>query len=474
MSEAAPALRPAVNPFKEFAERYARDPYGWVVAVFAVKPDPWQEKNLKAIGNGERRLSIRSGHGVGKSTFLAWVLLWFACTRFPYKAVVTAPTAPQLFDALWAELRAWFKKLPATWQLIFDVTTDRIALKQRPDEAFISARTSRAESPDSLQGIHSRHVLLVADEAPGVPEKVFEAAGGSMSTPGAITILAGNPTKTSGFFWRTHVLEADRWFCTRVSSTDSPRVDPAWCREIAERWGLESNNYRVRVLGEFPISDGDTYIPAGLVESAMQRAVDIDIGVPEIWGLDVARFGTDSSVLIKRRGRVVVDVPRRWTQLDLMGLTGHVMAEWRAADNHRPAVIVVDSVGLGSGVADRLRELKVPTLDMNPSETLPSNGRFVRMRDEVWDRMRTWFEGRDVAIPADDMLRDSLVIPKYGFTSDGKLRLETKSEMRSRGFHSPDDADALALTFTPAAATASATATHRWSQPLRRGLRGIV
>jgi hypothetical protein len=157
-----------------------------------------------------------------------------------------------------------------------------------------------------------------------------------------------------------------------------------------------------------------------------------------------------------------------------MGLTGAVMAEWNASHNAPPAVIVVDSVGLGSGVADRLRELNVPTLDMNPSETLPSNGRFVRMRDQVWDNMRTWFEGRNVSIPRDDLLRDSLVIPKYGFTSDGKLRLESKTEMRSRGFKSPDDADALALTFTPAAATASATMGIKWRQPLRRNLKGIV
>jgi hypothetical protein len=200
------------------------------------------------------------------------------------------------------DVRATFRLLPPAWSELFDIDSDHIKLKAAPDECFITARTSRADNPESLQGLHSGNLLLVVDEASGVSEAVFEAAGGSMSTPGAITLLAGNPTRSTGFFWRVFNLERDRWWTLRVSCTESPRVAPDFIEEIALRYGEDSNAYRVRVLGEFPIADDDTVIPAGLIDGAMGRDVPLNLALPEIWGLDVARFGSDQSVLIKRRG----------------------------------------------------------------------------------------------------------------------------------------------------------------------------
>ena len=122
------------------------------------------------------------------------------------------------------DVRATFRLLPPAWADLFDVDSDRIKLKSSPDDCFVTARTSRADNPESLQGIHSPNVMLVIDEASGVSDETFEAAGGSMSTPGAITLCCGNPTRATGFFWRVHNLERDRWFCLRVSCLDSPRV----------------------------------------------------------------------------------------------------------------------------------------------------------------------------------------------------------------------------------------------------------
>jgi phage terminase large subunit len=461
--------RPAPS-FASLVPRYGRDPAGFAREVVGLEPDPWQLDVLKALARGETRISIRSGHGVGKSTLLACVMVWYLLTRFPVKIIVTAPTAGQLFDALWAEVRALVRRLPLAWQGLLDMQADHISLKSRPDEAFISARTSRAENPDSLQGVHARFVMLVCDEASGIPEQVYEAAGGSMSTPGAITLLAGNPTKGTGFFWRTQVLESHRWFCKRVSCLDSPRVAPSFCTEIAERYGVESNNYRVRVLGEFPLSDGDTLIPANLVDAAMGRNPEPNESAPEIWGVDPARFGTDQSVLVKRKGNVVLEPPRRWNLLDTMQLSGAIVAE----TSHRmPQAIVCDSIGIGAGVADRLRELGLPVVDVNVSESA-SSGKFVRLRDELWQETRDWLASNNASLPYDERMRADLCGPRYSFDSSGRLKVESKDSLKSRGVPSPDSADALALSLAPSALLSVAYSASRLSQPIRRRLKGIV
>jgi phage terminase large subunit len=479
MSETA-ALTPdqlaAVNnPFAYMVQRYHRRPFEFVCEVLGATPDPWQRSALMALQRGHRRLSIRSGHGVGKTVLLSWILLWHTCTRFPQKAVVTAPSAPQLYDALWAELRSWIGKMPAAWQSLLDPTSDRISLRARPEDSFISARTSRSEQPEALQGVHSTYVLLIVDEAPGVPEAVFEAASGSMSTPGAIMVMTGNPTRSSGFFWRSHNTEADRWWTLKVSSADSPRVDKAFVEEVAQRYGRDSNAYRVRVLGEFPLAQGDTLIGADVVEQAMERVIQPDPQAAEIWGVDAARFGVDASVLIKRRDRIVPEQPKSWIGLDTMQLTGQLVNEWnRISPAARPRLIVIDAIGIGAGVEDRLRELEIPSIGVNVAETPSVESRFRRLRDELWQACADWLGSRLVSLPWHERLRDDLCAPRYKFLSDGRLVVESKPEMRARGMPSPDFADALCHTFTPAAATAMAFGALKWSKPIKRAIKGMV
>jgi hypothetical protein len=438
------------DPFSICCERYANAPNGFWREILGIEPDPWQEKANRALAHGHKRLSLRSGHGVGKSTFAAGAICWFANTRAPMKIGVTAPSAPQLFDALWAETRTMFKRLPPVWQDLWDIDADKIKLKMAPDESFITARTARADKPEALQGLHARHVMLVVDEASGVDEAVFNAAGGAMSTAGAVSILTGNPTRSTGFFWRTHNLERDRWFCMRIPSTESRRVSADFVQELADRWGEDSNEYRIRVLGEFPLAEADALIPADLIESAMRRAIEIDFGEPEVWGLDVARFGADQSVLIKRRGNAVIEPPRRWQQIDTMQLAGAIKAEYDMTPvASRPALICVDVIGIGSGVVDRLTEQQLPILGVNVGEIPSMAGRFARMRDELWVRIREWLESRRVSLPYDDKLRADLAAPRVTHLSDGRMQVESKQQLRARGFASPDAGDALGLTFCP-------------------------
>ena len=159
---------------------------------------------------------------------------------------------------------------------LLETKTDRIFLKASPTEAFISCRTSRAETPEALQGVHSENVMLLCDEASGIPESVFESAGGSMSGDNATTILLGNPTRSSGFFFDTHHRMADSWWTRKVSCIDSPRVSKEYIEEMKIRYGEESNAYRVRVLGEFPASEDDTVIPLSLVVDAQNRDIQLD------------------------------------------------------------------------------------------------------------------------------------------------------------------------------------------------------
>lgn len=470
----ANAIATSANPMHTAIARYARAPIAFVREVLGAEPDPWQLQALRALARGHTRIAIRSGHGVGKSCFAAWVIVWFANTRVPFKCAVTAPSSPQLFDVLWPELGKWMGKLPDGWRNLWDTTANKITLKQDA-ESFITARTSRADQPEAMAGLHSDYVLLVADEASGIDEAVYEAAGGSMSSPGAITLLIGNPTRSTGFFWRVHTLERDRWFTLRVSSADSPRVTPDYVEEVATRYGVDSNAYRVRVSGEFPTADSDTLIQSDLVDDAMKRDIPLDASSPEIWGVDVARFGDDASVLVKRRGLVVTEMPRRWRQYDTMQLAGAIKAEWDLSPNSRPHLIVIDAIGIGAGVADRLHEQNLPVLALNVAEHPSTKGQYARVRDELWARCKEWLGNRNVRLPRDEQLRDDLCAPRYAFLSDGRLQVESKQMMRSRGLPSPDSADALIHTFAEAALGIGSGMTSGLhdSYPVREAIEGM-
>jgi antitoxin component of MazEF toxin-antitoxin module len=463
----------ANNPFVEFVKLYRNNPVLFVREVLNTEPDVWQVEFLNHIAAGNRRISVRSGHGVGKSTASAWAMIWYLFLRFPVKIVVTAPTSSQLYDALFAEVKRWVKVLPPMLAEQLEVKQDRIEMKDANNEAFISARTSRAEQPEALQGVHSDNVMLVADEASGIPEQVFEAAAGSMSGHAAVTLLLGNPVRSSGFFYDTHNRLASDWVTMKVSCADSPRVSEAYMEEMKARYGEESNAYRIRVLGEFPRSDDDTVIPMELLELATNRDVEASKHAPLVWGLDVARFGSDRSALCKRQGNAVVEPIKTWKNLDLMQLTGAVVAEYEIlVPSQRPQEILVDSIGLGAGVVDRLKELGLPARGINVAESPAMGGTYRNLKAELWHKAKAWLEQRDCRMPKDEALIAELAAVRYSFTSNGKIQIEGKDELKKRGLPSPDRADAFCLTFASDAVIGmyGSAASTKWNQPLRRNL----
>lgn len=462
------------NPFEEFVAEYRDDPVKFVVEVLGAKPLPYQAEFLQAIANGERKMSVRSGHGTGKSTSASWAMLWYVLLRFPNKVVVTAPTSKQLFDALFAELERWINQLPKQLQPMLTVKSDKVELTAAPSEAFISARTSRAETPEALAGVHSENVMLVVDEASGVPEKVFEAASGSMSGHNATTILLSNPTRSSGTFFESQTRLAGSWWTRRWSCVDSPLVSEEFVDEMRMRYGEDSNAFRIRVLGEFPLADDDTIIPFHLVESAMHRDIETDELATTVWGLDVARFGSDKTALAKKKGNVITEVSS-WQGLDLMQTVGRVKAEYDGLPiSLRPAEILVDVIGMGGGVVDRLRELGLPVRGINVGESPSMGDTYTNLRAELWFKMRGWLEQRGAKLPKNEQLIAELTSIRYSFVSSGKMKAESKDEMRKRGLASPDLADAVCLTLASDAATAMGGKTSKWGQPLRRGLKGIA
>jgi hypothetical protein len=464
----------ANNTLVDFTKRYASSPTLFVREVLGVEPLPYQAEFLEAIASGERKISIRSGHGTGKSTAASWAMLWYFLMRYPNKVVVTAPTSSQLFDALFAELKRWINELPPMFEQVLNVKSDRVEHVAAPSEMFISARTSRAETPEALAGVHSEHVMLVVDEASGVPEQVFEAAAGSMSGHSATTIMLSNPTRSSGTFYESQTRLSDSWWTRRWSCVDSPLVSDEFVDEMRQRYGEESNAFRIRVLGEFPLADDDTIIPFHLVESATHRDVEISDETKVVWGLDVARFGTDCTALCKRQGPVVTEI-RSWRGLDLMQTVGRVVAEYEAlSPSKRPKEILVDSIGLGSGVVDRLRELDLPVRGINVAESPSMKETYMNLRSELWFKAKAWLEDRSCKLPPNDQLIAELTSIRYSFTSSGKMKAESKDEMRRRGLSSPDLADAFCLTMASDAATALSGASSSWRGALRRGLKGIA
>jgi len=441
------------NDLVAMIAQFRDDPRFFVRSVLGATPQRWQGEALDAIAAHDK-VAIKSGHGVGKTAFEAWVTLWWLLTHYPCKVAVTANSAHQLSDVLWTEIDRWARNMPKAFKDLLEFKSDKIALKGAPD-SFAVARTSRRENPESLAGFHSPHMLFVVEEASGVPNVIFETASGALSTPGAKIIMCGNPTRSDGYFYDAFHADREKWHCITVSCEDGEYVDPKFIGDMAEKYGENSNVFRVRVLGEFPTQSDDVLLPLHLVEDATKRDVEAGPTTPVVWGLDVARFGSDRSALAKRQGNVLVEPIKTWQNKDLMELAGIVLAEHDAVPySMRPQAIYIDAIGLGAGLADRLRELDLPAVAVAVSETASLKDRFNRLRDELFWSAREWFEARDCHMPEDDTLIAELTGIRYKYLSSGKLKIESKDEMKKRGQRSPDTADAFVLTFAGQGAVA--------------------
>lgn len=435
--------------------------------VFGAKPTDQQWEASRAIVE-RRRVTIRSGHGTGKSAFMAWCVLWFQSCYYPCKVPCTAPTGHQLSDILWAEIALWHRRMRERVPQLaaeFEWSSERFSMVSAPQESFAVARTSRPEKPEALQGFHSDNVLFLIDEASGVPEVVFQVAEGALSTDGAFVVMAANPTREEGYFYDSHHRMRDRWAALHWDGEESPLVSKQYIDDMRLKYGVDSPIYQVRVKGNFATA-ADGVIPLSLCIDAQNRQVDRTPGAEIRWGLDVARFGDDSTALAKRAGNVQLEPTREWYGKDTMQTVGILKMEYDAA-KEKPSAILVDVIGIGAGVVDRGKEIGLPVVGVNVAESASADERYARLRDELWFAGREWLERRDCKFVNDDALIGELTTAKYSILSNGKLKVEGKDEMKKRGVASPNRADAWLLTF------ARVGASTQW-KPLKYDYRGIV
>lgn len=430
--------------------RWQTDPSLFVRQTLKVTPEAWQDDALKAVAT-HNRVAIRSGHRVGKTAFLSWVIIWFMATRFPVKIPCTANTASQVHDVLWAELAKWHRRLVPELQAQFEHKADRYELKAAPNESFAVARTARKEQPEAFQGFHSDNLLFIADEASGIDEAIFEATQGVMAGRSARTLLTGNPTRNNGFFFQAFNRSRALWHPIHVPCSASTQVDPAYIRDMATQYGEHNDIYRVRVLGEFPKQSSLQFIGNDLVDEAKAREPVVGLQDPFVIGVDVARFGDDQTVICFRKGRDArTHPPVKLRGADTMLVAGRVAEEYQ---RYRADAVFVDGGGLGAGVVDRLRQMRVPVIeiqfggkaDRHSIGTGVDTASYANKRAEMWGNMRDWLKGG--SIPDDPELAADLTGVEYGFNVRNEIQLERKEDMKKRGLASPDNGDALALTF---------------------------
>jgi len=426
--------------------------------MLGAEPTPQQKKALEAVANNTH-VSIKSGHGTGKTAFDAWIILWWMYTREHSKCPCTAPTEAQLKDVLWSELSKWHNKLDPFFKDAFVVTSDRFYHKEHDKTWFAVARTARKEKPEALQGFHGEHLMFIIEEASGVVEEVFTVVRGALTDTenNNRCVMTSNPTRTIGFFYNSHELwNGDPWVCLTFNCEDSPIVSRKFISQMASEFGVDSDTYRVRVQGEFPLQSDYTLIPKDWIVKAMKRTVSYPKRLArkkfDTAGVDVARYGENKTVFVLVRGVTVVAVwqyPRQST----MVTAGKISA---LTDYMDAGDINIDEAGVGGGVVDRLWEMghNVTGVDVSRKATDPE--KFANLRAQYYWDLRTRFEEGSISLkPIADKLKkpemvklvEQLSSLRYEYNSSQKIAIWTKEKMRREGIKSPDFADALMLAF---------------------------
>jgi len=459
------------------------DPVEYAEKVLGMTPWPRQAEILRAV-HEHPRVCVRSGQKTGKSAGAAAAAIHWADTKPDGRVVMTATTNPQIRNILWKEIRRMYSraKQNGVW-LPEPAQMPGIGMQWPDGREIIGFSTKDAEK---MQGLSGKNMLFIVDEASGVGEQIFEAIEGNRAG-GAHILMLSNPTQPSGSFYEAFHGGSEFWRTIHVSSLEAvpysesiPGLATAeWAEEKLKEWGPDDPRYQVRCLGDFADSSAQTVIPLYLVDLALRRYDETPaIGQLE-FGVDVARFGDDHTVIIGRRGNKIFQ-PVTVSKLDEHAVSERVLHE--AMRHHSkgdpPPLVKVDACGVGLGVVSILnQDERVRCIGINSAD--PSDcDEYFNTRAQLWFGITEWLKGGG-AIPKNNQLESDLLSPKYTFATRNRMQVEKKDEIKKRLGRSPDMADALALAvFRPAPKLVhkrSDTAAHRprRASGYRMGKRGF-
>lgn len=453
------------------ALRYYNDPAG-----FATQAIRWPTGRGLAAYQSEvlgsipvrKRVSVRGPHGLGKTSQSALAILWFALTREAagrdWKCVTTAGAWRQLEHYLWPEIKKWAKRID--WEQLgrppLDERTEMLSLKLklRHGEAFAAA----SDKPELIEGAHADSVMYVFDESKAIIPETFDAAEGAFSGASddadleAFALAMSTPGEPNGRFYDIHrrAPGLEDWWARHVTLEEAiaaGRVSRDWADQRRKQWGKDSAVYNNRVLGEFHSSDEDGVIPLSWVEAANERwrmwneAGRPEQGSPHTVGVDVARSGMDKTILAIRHDWIVTEL-RESVREDTMATTGRVSG---VLTGDPSSTAIVDVIGIGAGVVDRLRELGLPVEAFNASAGTTRKDAtgelgFANLRSAGWWNLRESLDparGAELALPTDDELLGDLTAPHWRVMSGGKIQVEGKDDIRKRIGRSTDRGDAV-------------------------------
>jgi hypothetical protein len=457
---------------------FERDPLGFVYFAFpwgepgelenAEGPEDWQIKLLTDLANGlisfseAIQLARTSGHGIGKSALVAWIILWALSTFADTKGVVTANTENQLKTKTWAELAKWYRLFRGRELFKFTATAIFSADPDHEKTWRIDMVPWSERNTEAFAGLHNqeRRILVVFDEASAIPDVIWEVTEGALTDQNTqiIWCVFGNPTRNTGRF--RECFEggkfAHRWQSAAIDSRSVRFTNKDQFQKWIDDYGEDSDFVRIRVKGIFPRADAVSFISFESARQACLREIPEgnERGNVRILGVDVARFGDDASVIICRCGRDARSIPPEvYYGLDLMTLAGKVAAAYTRLG---ASAVMVDAGGVGGGVVDRLRQLNIPVYEVDFGSSpdgynIEDSGvKYFNKRAEIWGGMRAWLETGCISeqLPGQDRtLPDELTGPSYSLSGKEEIQLESKKDMRRRGVPSPNVADALACTF---------------------------
>lgn len=436
-------------------------------------PDLWQRQFLEELGRDVRarafdglhtvapiRRAVSSGHGIGKSVMVAWLINWVMSTRPHAQGTVTANTITQLQTKTWAALQRWTQLcLTGHW---FTINADRMYYTAHKASWFCSPQSSKEENSEAFAGQHAADStsFYIVDEASAVPDAIYEVAEGGLTDGEPMIFIFGNPTRSTGKFHQACFgANRDRWHPTIVDARTSRFTNKELIKEWAQDYGEDSDFFRVRVLGLPPAAGDLQFIDTATVAAAQKRGIVVLPDEPLVCGLDLARGGADECVFRFRRGMDARTIPavrvpgeQARDSMKLVTLAADILA--KTYDGRKVSMLFVDATGgsIGGPIADRLRQLgHKQVVDVQFGGESPQT-KYANMRAYMWGRLRDWLPTG--AIDATPALETDLTGPGYLHDKRDRLLLESKESMKKRGLDSPDDGDALALTFAQSVAVA--------------------